>query len=339
MEAICDGLVNFVSENVHLPPSWMFGAATRAVDRYTPGVEKILLPAKTYPQITMKVWVELNSMAVPEQSRMKLLASIRSPKVEFFDLRFCDFRFHSPENWAHAIFYHIPLARKIISHFDEGIIFLLPPMKNRKIVDLYNLFNVKIYETNKSISGRQVKFDKSKIEIATLNRRDWIEDEIKNLYEGSPENRKTIFPKKVFANRRDTRRLINQNVREYLFGEGFHEVFPEDYSALDQIKIFDQANEIVGIHGAGLAPLLLRRDKKEKKALIGLMPAVQVTSGFRLLCYQSSVDWVGVRGKISSNFADRLTESNPPPLSWSHRNFEVCVESLKTALEHTRSEG
>ena len=141
---------------------------------------------------------------------------------------------------------------------------------------------------------------------------------------------------KIFVNRRSTRRIANPIVREFLIDEGFEEVFPEDYDAIGQLKIFDRANLIVGIHGAGLAPLLLNRSKIYEKKMIGIMPAVQVTSGFRLLCYQSGIFWTGVRGRIDSRSANYLVSKAPPPLQISYQDFEVCIESLKMALADSK---
>jgi len=119
--------------------------------------------------------------------------------------------------------------------------------------------------------------------------------------------------------------------------QGFSEVFLEDYSAAEQIAIVSSATCIVGIHGAGLAPILYSGTSGKRKLLVGLMPALQVTSGFRLLCHQCNMSWVGVRGKVEPSHTKYLYDKRLPPPKTSYMDFEICPASLLMALEEMPS--
>ncbi len=321
-------------ESLVIPPAYMYGATTRAVDRCQPDVEKIILPKKRYDSLSMNLSVDFSEAKFKsERTFFQRIIQNKSNRARPIDGLFCDFRVFSPENWAHIFFYHIPLACKLVDLYGEDIVFVLPELKNKKIFQLFELFNIKYIESNETFQGNQILFDVESFEICTLKRREWLNLRLPEAYSKLDSYHCALFPKKIFVNRRDSRKIINQDVRSFLISEGFQEIFMEDYDALTQIKILDNANIIVGIHGAGLAPLLLSRSESCGKKMVGIMPAVQVTSGFRLLCFQSGISWTGVRGKIESRFASHLLSTSPPPLAWSYQNFQVCVESLKRALK------
>jgi hypothetical protein len=70
-----------------------------------------------------------------------------------------------------------------------------------------------------------------------------------------------ILPKKVFISRRRSRRIINEEEIYFriLMPLGFRRIFLEDVSWVNQIKIFQHADVILGIHGAGLSNVVFMR--------------------------------------------------------------------------------
>jgi len=71
-----------------------------------------------------------------------------------------------------------------------------------------------------------------------------------------PDNSNTSTYEKLFINRREKRILSDSKTVEFIKNSGFKEVFLEDYTLIDQIRLFRCAREIIAIHGAGLTNLV-----------------------------------------------------------------------------------
>lgn len=317
-----------------LPAASVYGFTSRGVDRYAPAVEVITLGPKFYPAIEMGLSLEARTISRSQHNVAKLGRVLPRKKLSLGPGTYLDMRFDSPDNWAHNIFYQTPLSLEIQRVIEEAITVIIPENLNKNIYDLYDLLDINFIATDKNVEGRMVSIDKSKVEISTLARRRWVEEKIEDLQNKLKNNvGLSSYPDKVFINRRDTRKLIGGNVSEILKERGFHEVFLEDHSAQEQIAILNSAIDLVGIHGAGLAPILYSQQSQRMRRLIGLMPALQVTSGFRLLCHQCGMHWVGVRGKVDPAHAKYLYSEKVPPFKTSHVDFEICPDSLIMALD------
>lgn len=326
------------AQGVYIPVAQVYGFTSRSVDRYKPGVEILTLQSKFYPPIEMDLNLVMNKAYRGQNRIAKLGKFFKSRSVRLGSGTHVDMRFFSPDNWAHNIFYHTPLAIQIQKALGEKLTIILPTGLNKNIYDLYELLDLDFIATDMDVEGRIISFDESKVEIATLGRREWIQEKILELHRNiAAKSNMGTFPEKVFVNRRDTRKLKNDIVPKILKEQGFVEVFLEDYSAAEQIGILSTATFIVGIHGAGLAPILYSGTSKKRKKLVGLMPALQVTSGFRLLCHQCNMSWVGVRGKVEPSHTKYLYRERLPPLKTSHADFEICPASLLMALEEMLS--
>lgn len=319
---------------ITLPAAHVYGFTSRAVDRYAPAVEVITLAPKFYPAMEMGFSLEARAISRSQHSAAKLGRIFPKKKLSLGSGTYLDMRFDSPDNWAHNIFYQTPISLEIQRAIGEEVTIVLPENLNKNIYDLYNLLGINFIATDKDIEGRIISIDKSKVEISTLARRQWVADKIEELHNKLKINVKTeSYPEKLFINRRDTRKLIGESVSEILKERGYQEVFLEDHSASEQIAILNAADDLVGIHGAGLAPILYSQKSQRLRRLIGLMPALQVTSGFRLLCYQCGMHWVGVRGKVDPDHAKYLYSNKIPPFKTSYMDFEVCTNSLVMALD------
>ena len=68
------------------------------------------------------------------------------------------------------------------------------------------------------------------------------------------------FPKKIYINRKDAtslRYIINkEEVENILSNYGYENLTMSDYSFVDQVALFYNANEIIGLHGAGFANIV-----------------------------------------------------------------------------------
>ncbi len=92
----------------------------------------------------------------------------------------------------------------------------------------------------------------------------YLKDEFLNLKYFNDSKNKS-YPSKIFINRKDGtgwRFIINENeVENFLISEGFESITLSNYSFIDQVRMFNQAESIVGLHGAGFANLIFCKPK------------------------------------------------------------------------------
>ena len=91
----------------------------------------------------------------------------------------------------------------------------------------------------------------------------WISEWLKEKYTSNEINNKSISPKKIYIDRSDStsntkalRLIINENeVKQFLKKNGFENIILGNMHFRDQVKIFNNAEIIIGLHGAGFANL------------------------------------------------------------------------------------
>ncbi len=141
-------------------------------------------------------------------------------------------------------------------------------------------------------------------------------------------------PDRVFLSRRDTRNLENEAQTEaFLAARGYRKIYPEDLSALEQLRLFEHAESIVAIHGAGLAPLMYLSDTAKLKQLIEIFPCGHMTNVFRVMAHKVGCKWIGVRGKIKPEHIEPAYDLENPFLKYSLQSFEVDLASLELAFD------
>ena len=100
--------------------------------------------------------------------------------------------------------------------------------------------------------------------IDSLHIPQWIISFLKNRFLININNSEKKY-KKIFINRKDgnTFRFINNEneVEEFLKQKNFHSLTLSNYSFLEQIKLFNNAEYIVGLHGAGFANTIFCKPK------------------------------------------------------------------------------
>ena len=72
---------------------------------------------------------------------------------------------------------------------------------------------------------------------------------------------KKNLPKKIYIDRADsrykTRNIVNDNeVKNFLEKKGFKTLKLTDYSFVDQVELFNSAENVAGLHGAGFANII-----------------------------------------------------------------------------------
>jgi len=98
--------------------------------------------------------------------------------------------------------------------------------------------------------------------LDSLNIPNWILDFLKNkfLYKTTKSQSSKNYPKKFYINRKDAtaiRYIINEEEVVFnLKNMGYESLTLSDYSFTEQIKLFNNAEYIAGLHGAGFANMI-----------------------------------------------------------------------------------
>ena len=97
----------------------------------------------------------------------------------------------------------------------------------------------------------------------------WIVDWLKNKFLKNINTLNKKYPKKIYIDRSDSqsnvshmRTIINEKeVKEFLTNEGFVSLRLADLNFEEQVQYFNQADYIIGLHGAGFANLSFCKPK------------------------------------------------------------------------------
>ena len=337
---------------IEIPETRTFAHTTRLVDFDTPAMEEIIRPAATLRAHTARVrlWqgetaTHADTRPVPEplvdrlKHEVKRVLHRRAPTVDLgpqtigFDLRA-----HFLNNHAHLVHECLAPLRCLEATLEsngslEGrsvsvILGVDPP----KLVSRFlEAAGVPVVEADGIVRGTLVSIEghHDVSLVPYLSRQpwsDWAE----------------ATPSRVYVSRRgELRSVVNEDeVKAMLEAEGYERVFMEDYPLPQQWSMLVNAEEIVGIHGAGLAGIAFAAAKgapvRPRVRVVELYSAGYSNSCFR--DYTAGVDgvWVGVRGKILPEIVDDLDiKGNQRAHHMSC--FEVDLVSLGAALARMRS--
>lgn len=313
-------------------------------DQHLPECEIVALPAKPFGGGTMSYG--LQDMCVPPPDpprRVKLEQKLTrlgfASKQRTLTGTFIDLRLRSPQNWAHFLTNHLPIFFGLCEKTGlawSDVTILLPKDTPRYILDVVDMFDLKILCTEDTVCGTCLHFDPQPWTAIRAYRRDWAQlpSVKKALQNASIDVDGVHIPKKVFVARRKTRLLENNaEVEASLAARGFKTLFLEDLSVPDQFRVFEHAVQIVAIHGAGFAPLLYRSLRPERGVVIELLPCGIMTDVFRVISGLAGCDWIGVRGKIKPSYIKDLYDLEAPFLSAANDDFEIDIASLDLAFE------
>jgi capsular polysaccharide biosynthesis protein len=139
--------------------------------------------------------------------------------------------------------------------------------------------------------------------------------------------------------RRGTRALLNQpEIEALLHPQGYTTVYPEDLSVDQEIRYFIDAEEIVAIHGAGLAPLIYRAPDTPPSMLLEILPVGHITNFYRAMIADLNGRWAGARGYIEADQVAEIYRLEQPYMMHSLRNFRVDPKSVEAALALLRED-
>lgn len=311
-------------------------APSYLIDRIVPDVEQILLPERASGGGTFRYGPgRLNGAGQPPRRRVFGRAQSVTPLTGTANF---DFRRNEPTNWAHFLTNHLPVFFHLCDEMSidpQAATIVMPSDTPGFIQRAGTFFGLNLMLTDAPVDGDGIVFDLEPWIGLRAERANWVRSKTARaaLARGLLSGKDSELPRNVFLSRRNTRALKNEaEVAAHLAPKGFQIVYPEDLSVADQFRLFNTAEQIVAIHGAGLAPLLYRRPNSALKALIEILPCGHMTDYYRVMADQVGVPWVGVRGRIKAAYVAPAYALKRRFRKYSLDNFEVDVASIDRAF-------
>lgn len=322
-------------EGYSLKPSRLITARSFLVDRVVPACEEIILPGREAPGGTIP-YGRVDCMAAPPvQKGWRALLRRRPGPVPLEGDLGMECRIVSPENWSHFLNIHVPLAFELMRRLDlqpRGMTLVLPARTPAFILKAADYLGLRTQCAGGPVIGPGIAYGFSR-NITIPDRRRWLEmaGVIDRLYAGPRPD----LPRHLFLARRGTRSISNQaEIEAVLAPRGFVTLCPEDLSPADQFQLFNAAETIVGVHGAGLAPLLYRHPGAPLRHLVEILPCGHMTDFYRLMAQQVECRWTGVRGRLKPEYVRPAYELTANIYrQHSLDTFEIDPVSLERALD------
>lgn len=256
-----------------------------------------------------------------------------------------DLRHHDPDNWAHFLNNHLPLVFWAAETADcdwGALLLLLPADIPGYILKAAALFGLEVRATDAVVEGEGLTVAPAPWTAVRPVRAGWV---------GAPKVQAALsaalaaqpggaLPKKVFLSRRKTRTLANEaEIETVLAARGFRTIYAEDLPAADQMRLFREAEEVVAVHGAALAPLLYCPPGARPRRLIELLAPGHMTNVYRAMAAELGVAWIGVRGRLKPEYVNGAYDFDTPYRAHSLDNFELDPVSLERAFEMSKGAG
>ena len=251
-----------------------------------------------------------------------------------------DLRSNSPANWAHFLNNHLPALFAVADAADldpARVLALLPARIPDYILEAARLFDIEVLCTNATVHGEGVTFEFNPWGALRSGRCDWVKlpwarKALQRISDSATEQE---LPKKVFLTRSATRKVSNLDLIEpILSSRGFQTILPETLTPADQFRLFFEAEEMVAIHGAGLAPLLYCDADNGPNRLIEILPCGHMTNVYRAIANEVGCQWMGLRGRIKPEYVRHVYDTDKPAYTrHSLDDFEVDPVSLDRAFE------
>ena len=312
----------------------------------TPRIEEIRVPGTTVGGGKLSYVLGEDESRLPAQrKRLRMLSSGRRAPARRLEEAgvIIDLRRHNPENWAHMLTNHIAyvFALADATGIDwKDLILLLPANTPDHIVAAAAMFGLRTHLTDDPIMGEAIAFKAAPWAGNRGVRGDWarmprvVSALETSVFMSEPEK---SLPRRVFISRRDSRRLANEaEIITHLGARDITTLYAEDLAPKDQFRLLAQADLVVAIHGAALAPLLYRPPTAPPATVVELLPVGHVTLVWRVLAQQVGCRWIGVRGRIEPKHINGgLYDLKRPFLRFSLDDFIVDPASIDRALELT----
>lgn len=321
------------------PTSYLIGPSSYASDRYVPACDIIVMPERQFPSGKLRLTFGPGVAEAKGGRALRRLRRLSERIRDVLEVRgpVLDARSFTPSNWAHFLAYHVPLvARAATVHGIPlaDVTILLPEDIPEYILRVCEVLGLRTLRTDGNVAGDLLGFeDDVWSRIRGFRRAAVLETGLPEVCRARQPEPGRFASARLFLSRRGNRTLENEReIVAFLEARGFAVLYPEDLSAAEQIQLFQEADDIVGIHGAGLAPLLYRPEEAASATLIELQPVGLGTTFFREIAHQSDVYWTGVRGRMKSRYVPAIYRDAQPFTEYSNDSFTVDPASLELAL-------
>lgn len=317
-------------------PHWMLGAATMLMDRMMPVIEEIRLPRDVTPGGTITITHGDLDGGLPTTRH-----GLRALRHRFRDDRppeglagpIVDMRFQAPENFSHALLNHVPLCALVRETIGPDFTAVLPALVPGFIKRAFALCGISVVATDHAVRGDACRVQVDGFECMINEAGRWVRGIAAGIHAAAPRDAAPL-PSKVLLARRGTRAIANQvEIEAMLHPLGYTTLYPEDLSVPDQFRLFDEAADMIAVHGAGLAPLVYRNDARAPLKLIEIFPAAHMANLYRVASDRMGGRYVAVRGRITREDAAGAYAVGRPYVANSLKNFEVDPASLHMALD------
>lgn len=327
-------------------PCWLVAPRSHLVDRMTARLEEIRMPGRTVSGGTLRYARQTLFPALPPRGRKGWIArrlGTGTPGPERLEEAglIVDLRRRDPENWAHMLTNHLPyvFALSEATGADwSDLTLLLPEAAPPHVMAAAGLFGLHAVRTDRAVEGAGLGFEPEPWNGNRGVRADWTRTarvQAALAAATAPGPADAPLPRRIFLSRRDRRRVINEaEIGAHLAGLGLTTVYAEDFTPAEQMRLLAEAELVVAIHGAGLAPLLYRPEGAPPATVVELFPVGHVTLVWRIMAQQVGCRWAGVRGRIrEAHVAGGLYDLETPFLGFSTEDFEVDPASIDRAIE------
>jgi len=319
-----------------VPPAWVVGARSMLVDRAVPRLEFLWMPKTIQPGGSIALIRDERGCAPERKRGWKIHAHRLLRKdggVQPAAGPIVDLRLNSPENWAHAQIFHLPLAQMARQWLGTTPTVLLTFGTPRFIRALYDHFGFPVIATERPVRGDIITPRLSAFDVLRPVRRQLVEGLVEDLDRRRAAGElPSDLPRKIFVVRAKTRRIQNEaEIEAYLAGQGYTKILPEKLSASAQIELFNHATDIVAIHGAALAPLLFRSASQPPFNFVEILTPGHMATSYRLMAAQVGGHYVGVRGRIKPEMVEPSYQLDRTYSIHSLDDFTVDIESVRAA--------
>jgi hypothetical protein len=327
-------------------PSMTFAYPTRLADLYTPEVERIYLPERHYPEVTVDITVKTGDTAERPCKTIKTKAyqGLRRALNQISRLDrsgqfIFDARFDTDKNISHVIdniAFPVLFAQRALSK-QLGQAITIHVVLREKAISLatrvYEALGIPIICTDDIVHGHIVNISTHEIYPAI--------PELANIDLGET-NQPT--PERIFVPRRGDRGIINNSeIVDFLEREGFVTCYFEDYTPRQQWTLMRHAKAMVMVHGAACGHMAFNRVGLEGAGpgprILEIVSPYFVLRGRRYLAPLMNGKWCAVRGQITPQVVEAIDFTDwgdhlSPLVNPIKRPFRVDVGTVAMGLNY-----
>jgi len=319
--------------------AWLITAASFLIDRIVPNCERIHLPAhEVHGGVLSYGHGALLPPSMPK-GRLNAMRAWRSPQtISAPHEHVIDLRRNTPTNWAHFLNNHLPIVFLICTRLEidpRRVLLVLPEDTPDYIRGAAAMFGLEILATEAQIEGRGLLFEANPWTGIRPMRQTWVDTAfVRETLARLGTRADKDAPRRIFLSRKETRAPSNEaEIMEWLRPKGFVKIYPEELRPEQQFQLFQQAESMVAIHGAGLAPLLYLQPGGRLRHLIEVLHAGHMTDVYRVMAHQIGTSWIGVRGRLKPEYVKDAYDFGGAYKAHSLDNFDVDVSALELAFD------